>query len=110
MLPDLLNEQIVIGAVQLLLGNWLKRAKEFENRWIPVATFIAAVLGFTLAPASAEAASALSAGSPALGIFMSALVQNLLVTGTHSTVKNTIVPAGTSALTWLAYRILKLKP
>lgn len=89
----LIQEQWFIMVVQMLVGKFVKGKEWFNNQFIPVLTWICAVLGFTLAPASAQAAAALGGVLPVVGnVLLLSLVQNLLVTGTHSTFKNTIIP------------------
>lgn len=103
---SLLNEQTVIGLMQLVLGRWLKGVKEFENRWVPVATFVLAVLGFSIAPVTAHAAGALTPAVPMAGVFLSALGQNLMITGMHSSWKNTVAPAILDLLGWAASKLV----
>ena len=96
----LLNQQAIIGLVQLLLGKWLKGIKEYENRWIPVATFFLAVLGFSIAPVIANAIGVSTPVAPENGVFLSSVIQTLMVTGVHSFCKNTLQPAFKRLFSW----------
>lgn len=91
---EYLNLPFVLGALQLIAGYVLKRWPKFPNQVIPVATYVLALLGYTVAPAEANAASTLGSviGSGA-SLFLTALAQNLMVTGIHSTWKNAVFPA-----------------
>ena len=87
----LLNLPVVLGALQLLTGWLLKRWPKFPNKIIPVATYVLALLGYTVAPAEANAASTLGSVLGSASPFAAALLQNLLVTGLHGTWKNTVL-------------------
>lgn len=104
---DLLSNQGVIALVQLLVGKYLKNKEQVSNTIIPFVTFLLAVLGYTVMPATAHAAGLLAPAAPAVPIMAMALVQNLLVTGTHSTFKNAVIPALKVGLGWLAKTFLK---
>lgn len=104
---QLLSEQSFIAFVQFLVGTLAKRNPSVPNKVIPVLTFIAAVLGFTLAPTSAQAAGWLAPAAPTAGLLLAALGQNLFVTGAHSTWKNTVRPAVGQVLTFLAAKWLE---
>lgn len=95
---EILKEQWLVAIGQFLLGYVLKRNPSFPNYLIPIMTFIAAIAGFTVAPATAHALALGGAVTPALSLFAAALVQNLMVTGLHSTWKNSVKPAAMSAL------------
>lgn len=87
------SEQGVIAFLQLAVGKWAKNQPWFSNKLIPVLTWLCAVLGFTLLPASSQAAS-FGAVLPLVGnVFGFSLMQNFLVTGVHSSFKNTVIPA-----------------
>jgi len=104
----LLGDQSIIAVMQLLVGKWLKENPAVPNRVIPVLTFIAAVIGYTMLPTAASAASAVGAVvGPTTSVVMLALFQNLLVTGTHSTFKNTLFPALRVGLSFLAKLVTK---
>lgn len=98
---DLMSQQSIILSVQFLIGKWLKATPNFSNNFIPFMTFIAAILGYSVLPATATAAGFLSPIAPGLGIIGMAFFQNLLVTGTHSTFKNTLLPSLKVGLSWL---------
>lgn len=103
-----LSLPVVLAAGQFVLGYFLKKWPVFPNQVIPVATYVLALLGFTVAPKEANAASLLD---PLIGggsIFLSALAQNIMVTGMHGQWKNTVAPALGVALQGLFGRWLKL--
>lgn len=104
--PPILYDQFVIGIFQLLLGKWAKGQEAIQNWVIPVLTYIAALLGFTFLPASAHAASAFPLG-PVLNVFAAAFVQNLLVTGIHSTMKNTVLTAAKKSALFVLGKLSK---
>jgi Na+-translocating ferredoxin:NAD+ oxidoreductase RnfA subunit len=108
----LLSEQTIIALLQLIVGKWAKGTVWFENKFIPVLTWLCAVVGFTLLPASAHAAS-LGGVLPVVGsVFGIALFQNFLVTGVHSSFKNTVIPAfwdGVNLLAKIAQNRLQRK-
>ena len=108
----LLSEQTIIGLLQILVGKWAKGQAWFENKFIPVLTWVCAVVGLTVLPASAHAA-ALGGVLPVVGsVFGLALFQNFLVTGVHSSFKNTVIPAfwdGVNLLSKLASNRLQRK-
>jgi len=88
-----------IAAVQWLLGWLVKpRLKGVEAQvkltgWVNVLNYFVGVIGFAIVPKELNAASLLD---PLIGggsIFLAAFGQNLMVTGIHSTVKNTLKPA-----------------
>jgi cyanate permease len=90
---------VLLGIAQLIVGALLKPAlKKLEQDgkltgWINAINLVIGLIGFSLVPAQANAASLLS---PLIGVgsvFAAALVQNLAVTGVHSTWKNTVRPA-----------------
>lgn len=94
--PAILYDQFVIGIFQLLIGKWAKGQAAIKNWVIPILTYIAALLGFVFLPASAQAASAFPL-APVLNVFAAALLQNVIVTGIHSTFKNTVLVAAKKA-------------
>lgn len=105
-LLQLLGEQWFLGLLQLIAGKVIKKAWGGGlNPYIPAINVLLAVLGFTLMPASASAAGFGPFG-PVLNVFASALLQTIMVTGTHSTFKNTVIPAGKFTLGWLADKLL----
>lgn len=103
---ELLSNQTVIAMGQLLVGKFLKEREGFENKFIPVLTFLLAVLGYQVLPATAQAAGFLAPAAPVAASAVMALFQTLLVTGTHSTFKNTVVPVGKWALIKAAEAVL----
>jgi hypothetical protein len=105
---NLLGSQSVIGIVQMFLGKWLKENPKFPNAAINFMTFLAAVLGYSVLPATASAAALLTPFAPGLSIIGMAIFQNLLITGTHSTFKNTLFPALKIGLAWLNGTINKV--
>lgn len=82
---------IVLGLVQFVAGFFLKRWPNFPNAFIPIATFVLGIFGYTLAPKEANAAATLADSIGGSGVFVMALVQNLMLTGIHSTWKNTVL-------------------
>jgi len=103
---SLLNEQTVIAVLQVVVGGWAKKQAWFANKFIPALTYIVALVGFTLAPASAHAASLLgSVAGQGGNVLLLAGLQNLFVTGTHSTWKNFVVPTFWDAVKILAGRL-----
>lgn len=105
---NFLSLPFTLGVGQLVMGYFLKKWPAFPNQVIPVATYVLAILGFTVAPKDANAASLLD---PLIGggsIFLTALAQNLAVTGVHSTWKNSAAPALGVALQGLFGRWFKL--
>ena len=95
---ELLSSQTLIALAQLLVGKYLKNVETFKNNLIPVITFLLAVLGYQVMPATAQAAGFLAPAAPVAASAVMALFQTLLVTGTHSTFKNTVIPVGKWAL------------
>ena len=84
---------VLLAAVQWVVGAFLKKQPWFGNWLIPGATYVIGVLGYTLAPKEANAATTLAGVVGTSSIFLTALLQNLLVVGTHSTYKNMVAPA-----------------
>lgn len=95
---SLLNLPIVLAVLQFGAGYLLKRYPNFPNQAIPVATYVMALFGYAVTPAEANAASGLAGLFGGGSIFAAALLQNLIVTGTHGTWKNTVFPALQTAL------------
>ena len=93
----------------MLLGRWLKGIKEYENRYIPIATFLLGLVGYSVMPMPVQAAGFFAPAIPSVGVFLGALGQTLMVTGVHSTAKNTVIPALKSTLGWLLGRFLKIE-
>ena len=89
---------LVLAAVQWGAGYLLKRNPNVPNQVIPLATYLLALIGYTVTPAEANAATLLGGLTAPANIFLAALIQNLMVTGTHSTFKNSVLPALTSLL------------
>lgn len=89
----LLSGPFALAVGQWVLGFFLKRYPQFPNRFIPIATYVLALFGFSVAPAVAHASGLVDALCPSGNIFLLSLLQNLLVTGTHGTWKNTVFPA-----------------
>lgn len=95
----LLNLPLVLAALQWGVGALLKKHPTFPNQFIPLVTYLLALFGFAVVPAPANAASTLAGlVGPTSSIFLAALVQNLLVTGAHSTWKNSVIPALTTTI------------
>lgn len=103
----LISSQTVIAFIQLLIGKWLKANPKIPNTIIPILTFLAALLGYSVMPATATAASFLTPVAPGLSLIGMALFQNFLVTGVHSTFKNTVLPAFKVGLLWAANAVQK---
>ena len=97
---DLLTNPLVIAAGQWLTGYALKRVPSFPRWAIPVCTYVLALLGYSVAPPAVHAGTLADVLHPAGNIFLLALVQNLLITGTHSTMKNTVLPALSALMSW----------
>lgn len=87
-----LQSTVVMGTLQLLVGKYLKNQTWFKNELIPVVTFVLSVLGFTLSPAAASAAAFIPV-APLASVFLSSVSQTVMVTGTHSMFKNSLLPA-----------------
>lgn len=104
----LLGEQWVLGTLQLLLGALIKpqlkdkllAAGVRATALIPLLNLLIAYLGFQIMPATAHAA-ALIPIREGLGVAALALLQTVMITGTHSTLKNTAVPVAKVTLAWL---------
>lgn len=105
----LLQEQSVIIFGTFIVNKWLKGRTWFDNSFIPVFTLLASYLGYTLAPTSAHAAGLLSPLAPAAGAGAMAILQTVLITGTHSLSKNTLIPLLKLGLRAAALSILKEK-
>lgn len=100
----LLGSSTIIGIIQLIIGKWLKDNPKFPNTFIPVMTFIAAVLGFTLTPVAAHAAAFLAIPDVA-SVVLLALAQTHAIVGTHSMFKNTIIPIAKSILSLVVNKL-----
>jgi hypothetical protein len=118
-LIKLLGEQWLIGLVQLILGKLIKPALAERllaaglraTAFIPILNLIIAYLGFQLLPVSAAAAGFLAAAIPVkegISVIGLALLQTVMVTGTHSTLKNTVVPVAKTGLKWLFSKLAPL--
>lgn len=92
-LNALLGVPMIIGLGQLLLGKVLKQNPNFPNLAIPLMTYLAAVFGYSLTPLPVQAAAVGGVVAATASVFLMALIQNLLITGIHSTFKNTVIPA-----------------
>ena len=82
-----------IGTIlALIVGYFLKKNPNFQNRFIPIATFIISLLTQIVATAQpAQAAINLGGIFSGFGnILVNSLIQTLLATGAHSVGKNTI--------------------
>lgn len=102
---NLLSEQGVIALLQMFVGKWAKKQPWFDNKFIPALTYVLGILGFTLGPASAHAA-ALGGLTAGMGnVFAFAALQNLFITGTHSTFKNFVIPTFWDIIKVLAKRV-----
>ena len=98
-MSNLLQLPIVLAVFQWGAGWLLKRYPKFPNQAIPVATYVLALFGYALVPAPVNAASTLAGMLGSGGsVFAMALLQNLMVTGSHGTWKNTVFPAVQSVL------------
>jgi hypothetical protein len=116
-LVKLLGEQWVIGALQLLLGGLVKpqlkdkllATGQKATGLIPLLNLVIAYLGFQLMPASAQAAAFIGTLVPireGASVLALALLQTVMITGTHSTLKNTVVPVAKVGLGWLFGRLM----
>jgi hypothetical protein len=117
-LIKLLGEQWIIGAIQILLGAAIKpqlkdKLLAFGARatlLIPLINAIVAYIGFKVLPVSASAAGFVGVLIPigqGASVAALALLQTVMITGTHSTFKNTIVPVAKVTVGWLLERVLK---
>jgi len=106
---QLLGEQWVIGLVQLIAGKLIKDSAAGKlNPFIPVLNAILAAIGFQILPASAEAAGFIGSLFPikeGLSVVGLSILQTVMVTGTHSTFKNTVVPGLKVGLGWVFGRL-----
>lgn len=105
---EFLSLPVVLAAGQFVAGFFLKRWPAFPNHVIPVATYVLGLIGFTVAPKEANAAGILDSAIGGGSIFAVALIQNLAVTGIHSTWKNTVMPALMATARGLFGRWLKI--
>ena len=92
---------VVLAVGQWIAGYFLKKWPAFPNLLIPVATFVLALLGYSVVPIDVHAGTLGDVLKGPGGVFFSALVQNLMVTGMHGTWKNTVFPA----LAWAFHSI-----
>ena len=117
-LIQLLGEQWLIGALQLLLGGLIKPQLKDKllgagmkaTGFIPLLNILIAYLGFQILPASAHAAAFIGAVVPikeGATVLVAALLQTVMITGTHSTWKNAGLPVAKIGLKWL---FIKLTP
>jgi len=90
---DILTQNGLAGLLSLLIGKWAKNKEWIANAVIPILTFVINVLALAIAPAPAAAAISLAPAAPYIGLFAQAALNNLFITGLHSTFKNTIIPA-----------------
>lgn len=108
-LLSLLQEQAVVILAVFLSGKYLKTKPWFNNQFIPVVSLVLSYLGYQLAPSSAQAAGLLSPVLPHLGAGALAIFQTILITGTHSVSKNTLLPLLKLGLKAAALAALKEK-
>ncbi len=115
-LAGLLSEQTLIGLLQLLLGSAVKPQLKDKlhasgvklTAWIPLLNVILAYIGFTIMPASAVAATAIGhVSGEAASVLVAAILQTVVVTGAHSTFKNTLFPALRALAFWGAKKLAK---
>lgn len=106
LLLKLLGDSAVIGFIQLFVGKWLKSKPWYANMYIPIATFLVAVMGFTIMPTAAHAAAFFNIPET-LGVLAAALLQTQAITGTFSLGKNTLIPVAKQLLLWLVAKVAK---
>lgn len=101
-----LSEQSVLGFLQLIVGKLIKNNPSVPNIVIPWVTLLLSILGYTVAPASAQATGALSPLMPALNVGLMAILQTVMITGVHSFSKNSIGPLLSLGLRAAALKII----
>jgi len=115
-LIQLLGEQWLIGVLQILLGGLIKPQLKDKllamglkaTAFIPIINLLIAYLGFQLLPASASAAMFIGVAVPVkegLAVLAAAVLQTVMVTGTFSTWKNTVLPVAKVMVQWLFSKI-----
>jgi hypothetical protein len=100
-----LSSGAILTVLQLTLGKYLKGKVDFPNKVIPWVSLALAIVGYTVAPGTANAAASIPL-APAAGIFLSAAFHTLFTTGIHSFGKNALLPALTYGLRSAAISLL----
>lgn len=119
MLIQLLGEQWLIGVIQLILGYFIKGTLKDKllaigvkaTGLIPLINVLIAAIGFQVLPVSAEAASFLGVFLPVkegANVAVLALLQTVMVTGVHSTIKNTVKPVAVAVFKWAFAKLVPL--
>jgi hypothetical protein len=101
-----LNNQVVIMMLQLIVGKLWKANPKLNNAVIPWVSLILSLIGYTIMPAPAAAASALTGLAPYASTALLAVTQTLLVTGVHGFSKNALQPLWNNVLKALAYKVI----
>ena len=102
-----LNLPVVLGLVQFVVGYFVKKWPVIPNTFIPAVTYVVALFGYTVAPKEVNAASILDPLMGSGSIFATALLQNIAITGVHSSWKNSVKPALKFTLNSLLGRWIK---
>lgn len=76
-----------VPVLQGLVGKLVKSHPNIDNKFIPLFTFLAAVLGFSATPIVQNAGSA---GAAAAQVGLASAISTVAVTGLHSIFKNSL--------------------
>ena len=86
----------LIAGAQMLVGKIVKNNPGIDNTFIPIFTFLAAVLGYSVSPIGASGPGEVVAAATA---------STAVVTAAHSIFKNTLIPIFVKALPALFKKI-----
>lgn len=104
---DFLSSGAVLTVLQLTIGKYLKSRVDIDNKVIPWVNLALAIVGYTVLPGTAAAATVLSPLAPVAGVFLSSVFHTVFSTGVHSFGKNALLPAVKAGLRSVAFFFLE---